>query len=99
MGQPRRVIWLNTGIRSDVMWCAMILEEWNGVNIRTNASGSFGCGAWNPVDSAGVDRGGQTDKHRGSGWRDCMKEFDTPLCMGIITNYNGLLEFQCSINL
>ena len=64
------------------------------INIWTDASGSFGCGAWNPVDSAGADRGGQTDKRRGSGWRDAWNEFDAPLCMGIITNYNGLLELQ-----
>ena len=53
---------LNQGFRSDLMWWAMFLETWNRVSmmrehrdtpatthIWTDASGSFGCGAWNPA--------------------------------------------------
>ena len=61
MGQCRGKIRLNAGIRSDILWWATFVEAWNGVNmlkdpsqhhsmghIWTVASGSFGCGAWNP---------------------------------------------------
>ena len=63
MGQARGKIRLNNGFRSDIMWWATFLEPWNGVrmmkdnsqqqaaSIWTDASGSFGCGAWNPATS------------------------------------------------
>ena len=47
---------------SDILWWATFLEAWNGVSLLrdltrqhltsdvwTDASGSFGCGAWNPT--------------------------------------------------
>ena len=53
---------LNAGFRSDILWWVTFLEAWNGVSVMkgraqersanhvwTDASGSFGCGAWNPA--------------------------------------------------
>ena len=63
MGQARGKIRLNNGFRSEIMWWATFLEPWNGVrmmkdnsqqqaaSIWTDASGSFGCGAWNSATS------------------------------------------------
>ena len=60
MGQARGKIRLNNGFR---LWWATFLEPWNGVkmmkdnsqqqaaSIWTDASGSFGCGAWDPATS------------------------------------------------
>ncbi len=52
---------LSSGFRSDILWWASFLESWNGVSmmsehtqqrakahIWTDASGNFGCGAWDP---------------------------------------------------
>ncbi len=60
-GRGRRMCRLNAGFRLDIRWWATFLESWNGVSILrglsrerstnhvwTDASGSFGCGAWNP---------------------------------------------------
>ena len=53
---------LNAGFRSNVLWWATFLESWNvtgmmaeqtrrdaRVHIWTDASGSYGCGAWDPA--------------------------------------------------
>lgn len=53
---------LSSGFRSDILWWASFLDSWNGVrmmsehsqlqakvHIWTDASGNFGCGAWDPA--------------------------------------------------
>ena len=57
--QKQQFVRLNTSFRSDLMWWHTFLESWNGVSmmrdglqaspdhhVTTDASGSFGCGAW-----------------------------------------------------
>ena len=51
-------IWLNTGFRSDLLWWSTFVSHWNGISFlptpshllmvefATNASGTWGCGAW-----------------------------------------------------
>ena len=57
--KKQHFIRLNTSFRSDLMWWNLFLESWNGISMLedpawksapfhlcTDASGSFGCGAW-----------------------------------------------------
>ena len=57
--KKQHFIRLNTSFRSDLMWWNLFLESWNGISmledpawksvpfhLYTDASGSFGCGAW-----------------------------------------------------
>ena len=58
--QPYHHVRLNSDFRSDILWWDTFLESWNGISmiplvqqpsihIWTDASGSFGCGAWEPL--------------------------------------------------
>ena len=60
--QPYHHIRLNKDFRSDIRWWDTFLETWNGISmilpvqlpsthIWTDASGGFGCGAWEPVST------------------------------------------------
>ena len=59
VGRRQQFVRLNSSFRSDLQWWHQFLEAWNGVamlgntpendfdiNLYTDASGSFGCGAW-----------------------------------------------------
>lgn len=59
-GAPYHHVHLNTDFRSDILWWDTFLESWNGISmipfgqqssihIWADASGCFGCGAWEPL--------------------------------------------------
>ena len=67
-GRSQSMVRLNCGFKSD-MWWAKFLETWNGVSmiepgsgqatveIWTDASGGWGCGAWHPANKEWIQLG------------------------------------------
>lgn len=66
--QPHHHVRLNIPFRSDILWWDTFLQLWNGVSmmqpegqpslhIWTDASGSFGCGAFEPISKRWIQMG------------------------------------------
>ena len=68
-GRSQSMVRLNCGFKSDIMWWATFLETWNGVSMKepgsgqatveiwTDASGGWGCGAWHSANKEWIQLG------------------------------------------